>query len=106
MSSRGTDRERDFRELAEHEGWIVVRAAGSLGPVDLVALRHDRRPVFWEVKSTSRPYERFEPDKRRLMLALAKQAGADASLAWWPKCRNGQRKGDTLRIIPSAAWPK
>ncbi|HEX59123.1 MAG TPA: hypothetical protein ENF26_03115 [Methanomicrobia archaeon] len=37
--ARGAAFERKVRRLLEEDGWFVVRAAGSKGIVDLVALR-------------------------------------------------------------------
>lgn len=51
-----------------------------------------------EVKSTSRPFERFGPRDRLAMKVIAEQAGATAWLAHWPK--NGE-----LRWIPESDWP-
>lgn len=97
--SRGHDRERSVKALLEGEDWFVMRAAGSLGLVDLVALKAGRRPRFIEVKSTAGgPYERFGPKARLDLLFAADMAGADAELAWHPP--RGR-----LRFIPSTEWP-
>lgn len=99
MSRRGHDRERRIRQLLEQDGWIVVRAAGSLGPVDLVALRTGRAPKLIEVKSNAQtPFEHFGPSDREQMRTLARQAGATAVLAWWPPRRE-------LRWIQADDWP-
>jgi Holliday junction resolvase len=100
MSRRGHDRERRVRDFYERADWVVVRSAGSLGPVDLVAMRAGHRPVFVEVKSTAgSPFERFGPRERALMLRLAELAGADCVLAYWPP--HGH-----LTLIPAAEWPE
>ena len=97
--SRGHDRERRVKRFLEDDGWVVVRAAGSLGPVDLVALRADSRPRLIEVKSTAQtPYERFGPRERWTMRGIGICAGADVELAWWPAHK-------PLKWIPSAEWP-
>ena len=99
MSRRGHDRERSVKRLLEEDGWLVVRAAGSLG-YDLVALKDGFTPRVIEVKSTAGgPYERFGPSDRRELVDAAKAAGACAELAYWPP--RGQ-----LRWIDSAEWPK
>jgi Holliday junction resolvase len=73
------------RDELRRNGWFVIRAAGSLGCADLVALRAGVRPIFVEVKSTAAgPYEHFGPEVRDALLAAAKLAGADAWLCWWP----------------------
>jgi Holliday junction resolvase len=97
--SRGHDRERRVKDVLESEDWVVVRAAGSLGTVDLVALRDGYRPRLIEVKSTADgPYEHFRPADRAALRLAAEMAGADALLAWWPP------RGK-LRWIPSSEWP-
>jgi Holliday junction resolvase len=99
MSSRGHNRERLVRKLLEQSGWVVIRAAGSLGPVDLVALKLGHRPMLIEVKSTSGSiYERFGPSERAALIELAARADAAAVLAYWPL-------GAQLRLIDSNAWP-
>lgn len=86
--SRGHDRERAVKALLEAEDWFVVRAAGSLGDADLVALREGSRPRIIEVKSTAGgPYERFVPAERAQLRLAARIAGADAWLCWWPPRR-------------------
>lgn len=114
--SRGHDRERDICELLEAHGWVCVRAAGSLGSIDVVAAvdgqvgfvpgdvaspqtRFLRSLLFIEVKSTAGgPFERFGPKDREELRAAASQAGAEAWLAWWPP--RGR-----LKWIGSDAWP-
>lgn len=80
------------------EDWLVVRAAGSFGCADLVALKDGKRPLLVEVKSTISPYSHFLPADRERLRKAAELAGADATLAWWPS--RGQ-----LRYIPSYEWP-
>lgn len=97
--SRGHDRERAVKAWFEARDWLVVRAAGSLGDVDLVCLRDGYTPVLVEVKSTAGgPYERFGPAAREELRLAARIAGAEATLAWWPP------RGE-LRFIPSREWP-
>lgn len=111
MSRRGHDRERAVKKVLEGEGWIVLRAPGSLGTFDLVAMRGRPEEIdltrsrvipelrLIEVKSTAGgPYERFGPEDRAELLAVAERAGAEAELAYWPP--RGQ-----LRWIASAEWP-
>lgn len=97
--SRGHDRERQVKALLESDDWFVTRAAGSLGDVDLVALKDGRRPRLIEVKSTAGgPYERFGPAARADLRFAAKVAGAVAELCWWPP------RGKP-RWIPAEEWP-
>ena len=97
--SRGIRRERQVRIEMENNDYVVIRAAGSFGPADLLGLRVDRRPRAVEVKSTIGPYDHFGPADRADMLAWCERAGASAWLAWWPK-------GGRLRWIPSSEWPR
>lgn len=98
--SRGHDRERAVKAWFEQRDWVVIRAAGSLGDIDLACLRDGYTPLFVEVKSTAGgPYERFGPAARAELLLAAKLAGAKATLAWWPP------RGK-LRFIPSDEWPE
>jgi Holliday junction resolvase len=98
-SQRGINRERKLRVLLELEGWWTIRAAGSLGDVDVVAMRAGDAPLFIEVKSTSGgPYERFGPVKRDALAAAATRAGAVAWLVWWPPYRDP-------RWIAESEWP-
>lgn len=97
--SRGIQREHQVRDLLLNEDWWVVRAAGSLGDADLVALKNGRRPKLIEVKSTAAgPYHSFGPKDRADLLAAAELAGADAVLCWWPS------RGKP-RWIASEEWP-
>lgn len=99
LSSRGHDRERQVRRLLEDDDWFVCRSAGSLGDVDLVALKDGKMPRLIEVKSTAGgPYERFTPKERADLIFAAKLAGADAWLVWWPP------RG-TIRWIHHTEWP-
>ncbi len=98
--SRGHNRERRVRDWLTDRDWIVVRAAGSLGCVDLVALKAGETPRMIEVKSTAGgPYERFGPADRAELSLNAEWAGAEAWLVWWPP--RGQ-----LRWISEAEWPR
>jgi hypothetical protein len=116
-SRRGHDRERDVKDLLQERGWIVIRAAGSMGDVDLVAvgkglLWHPSEPrpgvrlqldvvtvLLIESKSTIGPYSHFGPKQRAELLWAAARCGAEPWLSWWPA------HGD-LRWIPGADWPK
>lgn len=98
--TRGTDRERRVRRGLEADGWVVMRAPGSFGPVDLVALRAGHMPMLIQVKSTAKsPFEKFGPDERDAILYKATQAGAEAWLCWWPPRRQP-------RWLPSDRWPQ
>lgn len=97
--SRGHDRERQVKAHLQERDWVVVRAAGSLGGIDLVAMKPGRRPLLVEVKSTAGgPYERFQPAERDALRLAADMAGAEAILAWWPP------RGK-LHWIEASEWP-
>ena len=99
-SRRGIERERTVRRKLEGEDWIVFRAAGSIGCADLVALRAGSIPMLVEVKSTAGgPYERFGPKQRQDLAAMARLAGAQAWLCWWPA--NAKQ-----RWIRADEWPE
>ncbi len=89
--SRGHNRERAVKRLLEMDGWLVVRAAASLGIADLVALKAEHKPRVLEVKSTTDgPYKNFGPADRAALKDAAEKAGADAFLIWWPPYRDQQ----------------
>lgn len=110
MTSRGIDRERRVKALLEDEGWVVMRAAGSLGICDLIALRQESDglggppyigAMLIEVKSDiGYPFRHFGPGKRRALIAAADRSGAEAWLAWWPPRRPGPE------WIPTTRWPE
>ena len=110
MSNFGHQRERQVKKLLEDEGWFVIRAPGSLGVADLVAIREEEDPGykyrhsvvrFIECKANEKggPYMNFRPEDRKALLEAAEKAGARAELAFWPKRGN-------LTWIRSEAWPK
>lgn len=95
----GHNRERKIKALLESEGWFVIRAPGSLGFADLVALKAGETPRMIEVKATAAgKYAGFLPADRKNLSRAAKQAGAVAELAWWPAHK-------TLRWIAESDWP-
>ena len=49
--ARGRAFEYRVKKHYEGQGWLVLRTAGSHGPVDLVCLKHDFRPVFIQCKN-------------------------------------------------------
>ena len=94
----GLARERKVKELKEKQGWVCIAAKGSLGPVDLVAIRRGLIE-FIEVKSTvDGPYKNFSPQDRQELLEVAGRAGAVPILCWWPpRCEP--------QWITSGEWP-
>jgi Holliday junction resolvase len=99
--SRGHDRERRVKARMQEDDYVVVRAAGSLGGIDLVGLKPGRRPLLVEVKSSSAergPFADFPPAERKALLLAAEMAGADCVLAHWPP--HGK-----LRWYEPSEWP-
>lgn len=74
---RGDYLERQVRAALRRYGWTVVRAAGSLGVADLVALRHGNTPLLVSCKLTGLP----PPAERRALLEAATSAGARPIIA-------------------------
>lgn len=87
-SARGRQRERDLkRHLESPEGgeYFVIKAGGSLGDADLIALKAGERGKMIEVKSTAGgPYERFGPKDREDLLIASRKAGLEPFLVWHP----------------------
>lgn len=74
---RGDHLERSAKRALEAEGWVVCRAAGSLGPFDLMALRGFDTPLLIACKTT----RAIGPGERRAVVAAANAAGAVPVLA-------------------------
>jgi Holliday junction resolvase len=97
-AQRGRSRERAVADHMRERDWIVLKGT-SFGVCDLAALKAGQRPRLIEVKSdVDGPYANFRKAQRAALVAVARLAGADALLAWWPP------RG-TLRFIPSTEWP-
>ena len=97
--SLGTRREHQVISLLVADGWVCLRAAGSHGPADVVALKRGAPPRCVQVKSDqSGPYKNFGPGERIALVRFAYQAGAEAWLVWWPPRR-------PCAWIHAAAWP-
>jgi Holliday junction resolvase len=95
----GLRRERQVRAILEADDWVCVRAAGSLGPADLIALKRGMPPRFVQVKTDrDSPYKNFGPAARLLLTEAADRAGAEAWLVWWPARR-------PLAWVHADAWP-
>ena len=97
-TARARGRARELQVVAYYQahGFYVARLAR--GVADVVALKAGCIPQLVQVKSTSRPYERFGPTDREALRHAAVAAGAEAVLVWWPK-------GKFLTLIPSEQWP-
>lgn len=95
---KGKRTEYKVRDVLVDEGWWVIRAGGSLGAADFVALKAGERPVLVQVKSTAAgPFSDFGPAARATLREVAKETGAVPVLAHWPT--HGK-----LRWYDEAVW--
>lgn len=74
---RGDYFEHQTRDALRAHDWFVIRAAGSLGIADLVALRDGKTPLLVSCKLDGR----VSPAERQKLAATAQAAGARAILA-------------------------
>lgn len=81
--SRGDYLEYQTRTGLRRYGWVVVRAGGSLGVADLVALQYRRAPWLIQCKilGPGRKYPRIDPAERKALYETAEQAGARPIIA-------------------------
>jgi Holliday junction resolvase len=113
---RGIERERALREFLVELGWMSMRAAGSLGPVDVLAIAGaaavypqamhsllgsppQGEVLLVQCKSTSSPYANFGPSSRRQLVDLAVDIGGAAWIAHKPK------GATSWAWIHSSGWP-
>jgi Holliday junction resolvase len=106
-------------QLLDEWGWLAIRVAGSLGPVDVVAVGGDfarwgrgRLPLtppvvlLVQVKSTAGgAFERFGPLERAQLIELAATHSGVPLLAWWPPALPGESKREALRFLFEHEWP-
>lgn len=91
---------RRYLESEKGGKWFVIKAGGSLGDADLVALKRGHRGMMMEVKSTAGgPYERFGPKDRAEILSAAEKAGLDPWLVYWPPRKK-------MKFIGPVDWPR
>lgn len=96
---RGAQRENEWADRKEKNGWVVTRSAGSHGSMDVTAALHGVIHYYQVKSDRGGPYRHFGPDERRELLDDATRAGALAFLVWWPPDRRGPR------VIPPEDWP-
>jgi Holliday junction resolvase len=95
---KGADFERRVKRHLKRQGWCVIRAAGSRGPVDLVAIRRDGhggsevRLIQCKVGS---PHFTLNDWSRLEQIAL--ETGATA----WLACRGPASEGYPIILKPS-----
>lgn len=83
--SRGVSLERAVAERLRREGWLAVRAAGSHGVADVVALLLGQAPRLIQCKIDGY----LVPAERRSLLEAAAAAGAEPVVAWRGPGRSG-----------------
>lgn len=99
-NQKGAARERKVRDLLREDGYVVLRAAGSLGGIDLIALKAGKPVLFIEVKGNKgSPYLNFREKERQTLREQAEQAGAEAFLAHWPP------RAREPTWVPAVKWP-
>ena len=69
---RGDYFERQTRADLERRGWLVVRAGGSLGPADLIAITSGKPPLLVSCKLGGR----ISPREREMLDVTAHRYGA------------------------------
>lgn len=74
---RGAYFERRVKLDMESRGWWVIRAAGSHGPADLVAMKLGEAALLIQCKANALPHKR----EGIALAALAASIGAEALLA-------------------------
>lgn len=77
---RGDYFERQAKADLESHGWLVVRAGGSLGPCDLIAVSRARQPLLISCKLGGR----ISPAERQTLATLSQRFGAVAMVASRP----------------------
>lgn len=94
--SRGDYLERQTRLALEVHGWIVVRAAGSLGVADLAALRLGNTPLLISCKLDGK----MSPGERRALVEACQIAGARPIMS--ARSIRGHVDIHLVRLDPSA----
>jgi Holliday junction resolvase len=97
---RGDYFEYQTRDALRAVGWFVIRAAGSKGIADLVALRAGNTPLLVSCKLSGR----IGPAERQSLLDAAYEAGAKPVVALRP----GRGRVQLCRVLPEGkrivAW--
>jgi Holliday junction resolvase len=88
----GAELERSVAQRLRTKGWLVVRAAGSHGPFDLVALREARSPLLIQCKTDRRTLDAVT---WHALFTLALSLDATPIIA----DRNGPRREATLWVM-------
>lgn len=76
---KGADKERRLKKKLEKEGYWVVRAAGSKGVADLVAIK-DSQAYLIQVK-----HERISPKEAKQLREICASCGAFPVVALWKR---------------------
>lgn len=81
--ARGDYLEHQTRDALAQYGWFIIRAGGSLGCADLVALRVGKMPLLVQCKvlGKGRTMPRVDPGERAALYDAAQASGARAIIA-------------------------
>lgn len=114
MPNRNRDRgdylERQTKAALEAYGWVCLRAAGSLGAADIMAIRVGFRPLLIACKINGY----LSPDERELLRTWAARGGARPLMAQrtkpgrvglWVVGANSRGKTEPLDVIPVPRRP-
>lgn len=77
---RGDYFERQCKRDLEAHGWLVIRAGGSLGPADLIAISQGKAPLLVSCKLGGR----ISPSERDLLSRIGHRFGASVCVASRP----------------------
>ena len=75
---RGDYFERQCKADLERHGWLVIRAGGSLGIADLIAIKREHAPLLVSCKLSNR----IDPAERNALSETATRYGATAVVSW------------------------
>jgi Holliday junction resolvase len=89
---RGADLERGVAARLVDSGWWVIRAAGSKGPVDLLALKAGRPPRLIQCKTDRRT---MRPQEWALLWQLGQHIGGNCYIA----DRSGPARAPRLYLV-------
>ena len=89
---RGVEAERRARDELETQGYLVIRAAGSKGPIDLVAIGVDHLRLIQVKRTAGKPGHGLAKSLRALVDLSVPE---NASIELWQWC-DGQGWGRWL----------
>lgn len=92
---KGSNLERDFKQIFEKEGYHMTKAGGSFG-IDLVGMKYQHKNILINVKWI-RNY--CGPKERKELLDIAMKLDAIPILAYKSKQRYGKRTIEILQDV-------